>query len=440
MRLMLVVLSAFLLSFQLFATDKVRMSDHEEPEIYFGLNTATIEPHTAVDSLQGVSQASRFITYIPINSTDTNSGNFNLTASASMPTGTNATGVTGGHLRIDILYTADNAGSIYALVSEEDSGDSKPADGEWKVYYPLSTVSQDPDNDTKFSVGATSTDVTDSVFFDLADFCASTFSNCGGFGGSNSESRQIYLFTTDDDLAEGDTGVDPSDYTNGVYIEVAFSDDPPDNITPSLDAVDRGDSSLTLNYSSNTISNFLEVRACVDESAFTGNQSIEASGCDISDEIFNPESSGSISVSGLVNGTTYNLAVVLVNNWRFGTEVSNVSTGTPLEIETLLEETQCFIATATLGSDGHILKRLRRFRDEVLADFDWGRKIIDFYYELSPPIAKLIIKSEVLKAIFRPIIYMAYVMVEYFWVVFGSSLALFVLLFAISRRISLSRQ
>ncbi|MHC1701042.1 MAG: caspase family protein [Humidesulfovibrio sp.] len=51
----------------------------------------------------------------------------------------------------------------------------------------------------------------------------------------------------------------------------------------------------------------------------------------------------------------------------------------------------CFIATAAYGEpfDDHV-RTLRRFRDGVLLDFQWGRDFVAAYYSVSPPLAEAI--------------------------------------------------
>ncbi|KXB02726.1 hypothetical protein AKJ45_03295 [candidate division MSBL1 archaeon SCGC-AAA261F19] len=62
----------------------------------------------------------------------------------------------------------------------------------------------------------------------------------------------------------------------------------------------------------------------------------------------------------------------------------------------------CFIATAAYGSPlAKEINVLRRFRDSYLVHREWGRKAISIYYALSPPIAKIIERSESLKKLVR---------------------------------------
>jgi len=60
----------------------------------------------------------------------------------------------------------------------------------------------------------------------------------------------------------------------------------------------------------------------------------------------------------------------------------------------------CFIATACYGShDAHEVMILRTYRDRYLLKSSFGRVLVDLYYHLSPPIAKAINRSAILKKI-----------------------------------------
>ena len=62
----------------------------------------------------------------------------------------------------------------------------------------------------------------------------------------------------------------------------------------------------------------------------------------------------------------------------------------------------CFIATAAYGTPmAQEIEILREFRDEYLLTNPLGRALVDFYYEVSPPIAEFIIEHPSLKPMVR---------------------------------------
>ena len=62
----------------------------------------------------------------------------------------------------------------------------------------------------------------------------------------------------------------------------------------------------------------------------------------------------------------------------------------------------CFIATACYGNYSHpTVIIFRRFRDNTLVKSKLGRSFVSFYYKYSPPVAKKIDKSEIVKKTLR---------------------------------------
>jgi hypothetical protein len=87
--------------------------------------------------------------------------------------------------------------------------------------------------------------------------------------------------------------------------------------------------------------------------------------------------------------------VVLTVKWNEGIDAKLTVTaiGTPL----------CWIATAA-GADAPQLDILRSFRDKVLRGNALGDAFIDFYYTVSPSIAKVIAGNEALKWLVKEVI------------------------------------
>ena len=78
----------------------------------------------------------------------------------------------------------------------------------------------------------------------------------------------------------------------------------------------------------------------------------------------------------------------------------------------------CFIATAAFGSplERHV-QILRDFRDRFLLNYKLGKEFVKLYYQISPPIAGTIAKSEALRMFTRwclmPVIGVAYLIVMF---------------------------
>lgn len=65
-------------------------------------------------------------------------------------------------------------------------------------------------------------------------------------------------------------------------------------------------------------------------------------------------------------------------------------------------EKRCFIATAVYGSENAPdVLILRRFRDDILLSSMFGRFLINIYYRLSPPVARLLSSNSFLRRVVR---------------------------------------
>ena len=70
---------------------------------------------------------------------------------------------------------------------------------------------------------------------------------------------------------------------------------------------------------------------------------------------------------------------------------------------------RCFIATACLDDNSHVLNQLYVFRDEVLAKNKTGRQFIRYYYAHGPGLASSIKRSNLLKLLVKYLlVYPAY--------------------------------
>lgn len=76
----------------------------------------------------------------------------------------------------------------------------------------------------------------------------------------------------------------------------------------------------------------------------------------------------------------------------------------------------CFIATATYGSPIHPhVMQFKKFRDQFLTKFEWGKLFIRTYYKYSPPYAEIIANNPTLKNISWVLLTPLAVLLKYPW-------------------------
>jgi len=130
----------------------------------------------------------------------------------------------------------------------------------------------------------------------------------------------------------------------------------------------------------------------------------------------------SVTVFDLVDGVTYDFAVVAVDPAGNPSDLVKVGKATPAPEEDLFERYRaaggaadgghCFVATAAYGDYGHPqVRTLRALRDRVLAKTSAGRLFIRAYYASSPPLARLIATQDSLRTATRaalaPVVWLA---------------------------------
>lgn len=131
-------------------------------------------------------------------------------------------------------------------------------------------------------------------------------------------------------------------------------------------------------------------------------------------------------VSGLTNGTKYYFMIAnldAANNLTYfssptyladsqGTTVDDHSS-TPAQVVGLLDDQKCFIATAAYGSwMSPEVVSFRQFRNRFLLPYSFGKKIVHFYYDKSPPLAQYIAQHETLRSIARGVLFLPLLVVK----------------------------
>lgn len=86
---------------------------------------------------------------------------------------------------------------------------------------------------------------------------------------------------------------------------------------------------------------------------------------------------------------------------------SNFTTDTV--VQSRGRQSKCFVLTATYGHQHHpTVARFRRFRDQVLLQYSFGRALVSIYYVVGPHVARVIKRSSLLQrvshwALVRPV-------------------------------------
>lgn len=278
----------------------------------------------------------------------------------------------------------------------------------------------------------------------VVNMCQTTTLNCSsaGLNADNGNGKNLYyIFLADTDISSDD--FNPSDYPNGMYVEVNFSSKVDVDFNVILNSVAPGDESLYLNYSSSDslIASFKDVIVVdggVEDEPFHGN------GGTISPTIIgtiedNALSSTKAEIRELVNGQNYDVTVAFRNKYLFATKLSNQKSGSPLEIEAFLEENSCYLISAGFKSDHYVLDFLRHFRDSVLLKSSLGRAFIELYYSSAPRYARIIYSNEYLSTIFRGLGWISYFVIKYFSYIMGIIFILALTILGIKSELILGR-
>jgi hypothetical protein len=80
-----------------------------------------------------------------------------------------------------------------------------------------------------------------------------------------------------------------------------------------------------------------------------------------------------------------------LDGYQTKTEQVTIAVGEKKFLEILLTPDDCFVESL-FGRDSREAELLRDFRDNILINFPFGLKLIDFYCQLNPYLLKLISK------------------------------------------------
>jgi hypothetical protein len=180
---------------------------------------------------------------------------------------------------------------------------------------------------------------------------------------------------------------------NGNYgITANFGVAPPSVTTQAATGVNTTSVTLNMNY---TVGNFSQVQVCFAykksaDSAWSSNDWVSKA----------VDGTYAAPLTGLDSSTQYNFKAQLKYN---GTVIE----GTTLQFTTATPASTgwCFIATAAYGTaTAEQIDVLREFRDMTLLESAAGSQFVALYYRLSPPIADLIARSDLLRTLVRELL------------------------------------
>ena len=230
----------------------------------------------------------------------------------------------------------------------------------------------------------------------------------GSFTGTTQGSSTV----KSSDLTDGDgdyqiyfIAVDDSDESNIDSTSTTITlDDPPEAVT-GLSA-GNGDKKVFLNWNEHEAEDIEYY--LVYYSRESGSVAGDYNGTDASEgsSPIDVDDVTSFTLNGLENNVKYYVRVAAVDEAGTESPLSNQASATPMQSAGAAglsgDDGECFIATASFGDYDHPRVRiLRQFRDRILAQSEFGRDLIEFYYKNSPPAADWIRNRPVARSAVR---------------------------------------
>jgi uncharacterized repeat protein (TIGR02543 family) len=181
-----------------------------------------------------------------------------------------------------------------------------------------------------------------------------------------------------------------------VAITANFKDVLPSVTTQAATAVSTDSATLNMNY---TVGNFSSVEVC-----FAYKKSADSAWNSTDWVSKSTDGTYAKPLTGLDSDTEYDFKAQLKYN-------STVIEGTTRQFTTDAPSTPepsggyCFIATAAYGTTtAEQIDVLREFRDVVLLESTLGSQFVTLYYQLSPPVADFIARSDLLRSLVRELL------------------------------------
>ncbi len=259
-------------------------------------------------------------------------------------------------------------------------------------------------------------------FKDICDYDSDVF-DCSKFNFSDNpadnDEFSLFFFLETTNVSNG-TSVNKEDYSGVVY-RVKVSNRVYTTL-PRLTSLAKGDSQLvatvdgfTLDYDYDSWYTFSDSNTCTDTAT---NQTLSDLGLSRTNLIDtnNISIDGEVRLSGLSNGTCYSVRLFQCDLYGFCSFSTEQLSGTPEEIDALLEEQACFFFTAGFSGEHYVVTFFQAWRDHFLKRFWLGRKFIRWYYNTAPQYTPFILERPWLQNLIKGIGYLLYGVIRGWWV------------------------
>ncbi len=258
---------------------------------------------------------------------------------------------------------------------------------------------------------------------DICDYDSDVF-DCSKFNFSDNpadnDEFSLFFFLEEESMANA-ASVNKEDYSGVVY-RVKVSNRVYTSL-PRMESLTKGDSQLVATVDGYTMDidfdswySYADASTCTDTATNETLSDLGISRTNLTDQD-NASIDGEVRISGLTNGTCYSVRLFECDFYGFCSYSTEQKSGTPEEIEALLEKQACFFFTAGFSGEHYIVTFFQHWRDHFLKRFWLGRQFIRWYYHTAPQYTPFILERPWLQTIIKSIGYILYGVIRTWWII-----------------------
>ena len=284
------------------------------------------------------------------------------------------------------------------------------------------------------------------INIDLKDICDhdSGVFDCSKFNFSDNpadnEELTLFFFLEESSLANA-TSITKADYTGVEYL-LKWSNRVYTTL-PRLTALSKGDGQLSGTVDGFEIDNdfdswfsYATSTTCADVATNETLADLGLSAGNLVDRD-NITIDGIVKVSNLTNGTCYSVRLFMCDRYGFCSYSTEQLSGTPEEIEALLEKQACFFFTAGFNGEHYVVNYFRYWRDTYLLNSEWGRSFVRWYYRTAPQYTPYILDRPWLQKVIKTVGFSLYYLFKGWWIIVTALILITTLSIVQSRRLKL---